>query len=233
MHRDRSLHARAIPVGYQDAPRTVPARRLSRRSHRRERPGSDARSQDQQVNPVITIDERRRVEVEFQGHDPDALSDSDLRKALTFDAAASADDVEAENSAHELRDLLQTKGYFDALVTWTRDRIDTEPLAGSTEVGVHFDRITYHLVPGRQRRVVSVDFAGNSPKVMPDSELAKVIATKPSAGRSLFGATTSATSAEIILDQERIKEAYRKIGYLEAQAFPTASITKSGLTMRR
>ncbi|NVB78253.1 MAG: BamA/TamA family outer membrane protein [Kofleriaceae bacterium] len=181
------------------------------------------------VNPTITIDPRRRVEVEFVGHDPDAIGDGELRGRLTFDAAGSADDVEVENSARAIRTLLQEKGYFDALVTSSRERYDSEPKPGSSEVGVHFDRITFHLSPGRQRRVVSVDFAGNTPDVIKDEDLAKLVETKPNAGRSLFRSVASATSLHLIEDQERIKDAYRKLGYLNAQVYPSASSSKAGL----
>ncbi len=181
------------------------------------------------VNPIITIDQRRKVQIEFEGHDRDAISDGDLRKQLTFDAAGSADDVEVANSARDLTTFLQTKGYFDALVTATRDRIDVEPRPNSSDPGVHFDRITFHLAPGRQRRVTSVEFVGNT-SVMKDDELAKLVATKvANAGNPLFGTSASATSAELITDQDRIKEAYRRAGYPNAQVYPSASITKAGL----
>lgn len=185
--------------------------------------------QTRTVNPTIAIDPRRRVQVEFAGHDPDAIADGELRSRLTFDAAGSADDFEVENSARAIRTLLQEKGYFDALVTSSRERVDDEPKPGSSEVGVHFDRITFHLAPGRQRRVVSVEFAGNTPKVITDEALANLVQTKPNGGRSLFRTAASATSGHLIEDQERIKDAYRKLGYLDAKVYPSASSSKAGL----
>src|SRR5690606_10355255 len=93
------------------------------------------------VDVVITIDQRRRIDVVFEGHDRGVVSDDQLRQQLTFNEAGSADDVEIAESARALTTYLQTRGYFDARVTWTRERIDTEPRPGSKEPGLHFDRI--------------------------------------------------------------------------------------------
>jgi outer membrane protein assembly factor BamA len=180
------------------------------------------------VNPVITIDPRRQVEVDFEGYDRDALTDSMLRKQLTFDAAGSADDVEAQDSARALTTFLQTRGYFDARVTFTRERHDVEARPGSNDVGVHYDRIRFQIDLGRIRRVAAVDFVGN--KAITSDKLRELLATKVASGAgSLFGTTAAATSEQLILDQERIKEAYRQAGYPNATVFPSASVREAGL----
>ena len=70
----------------------------------------------------ITIDQRRQLDVEFDGVDPTSISDEQLREQLTFDRRGSADDVEAGESARAITTYLQARGYFDARVTWTRER---------------------------------------------------------------------------------------------------------------
>jgi outer membrane protein assembly factor BamA len=180
------------------------------------------------VNPIISIDPRRRVEVEFVGIDRDVFSESSLRARLTFNAAGSADDVEAADSAKALTDYLQTRGYFDARVTWARERIDQEPRPNTNEVAVHFDRVRFVIDTGSPRRVASVEFVGNT--AISSDTLRALVATKvANVGGSLFGATAAATSAELILDQERIKEEYRRAGYADTKVWPSASVTKSGL----
>jgi outer membrane protein assembly factor BamA len=180
------------------------------------------------VNPVITIDPRRRVQVEFVGYDRDAVTDSALRGKLTFSEAGSADDVEAGDSARELTTYLQTRGYFDAHVTHTRERVDVEPKPGSNDIGLHYDRLRFHIDLGDVRRVARVEFVGN--KALSDAKLRELVATKVGGGTgSLFGTTAAATSQELILDQERIKEAYRLAGYPNATVWPSASVREVGL----
>ncbi|HUS29907.1 MAG TPA: POTRA domain-containing protein [Kofleriaceae bacterium] len=180
------------------------------------------------VNPIITIDPRRRVEVDFEGYDRDAFNLSSLRKQLTFNDAASADDVEAMDSARALTTYLQTRGYFDARVTFTRERVDVEAKPDSNDVGIHYDRIRFQIDLGNIRRVARVEFVGN--KAIGSDRLRELLATKVATGAgSLFGTTAAATSAELILDQERIKEAYRQAGYPNATVWPSASVRTAGL----
>src|SRR5690606_25830789 len=153
--------------------------------------------------------------IKFEGHDPDAISEEALRRQLTFDEAGSADDVESAESARALTTYLQSRGYFDAKVTWTRERVDIEPRPGTNELGVHFDRIIFHLEPGRRRRVEKVEFVGN--EKLKDDELRELVATKEMGlGVTFLGTVVSATSAELLADVERIKEAYRRKGYPDA-----------------
>lgn len=180
------------------------------------------------VNPVISIDPRRLVEVEFLGIDRDVFSEETLHKRLTFNAAGSADDMEASDSARSLTDYLQTRGYFDARVTWTRERIDFEPRPNTTEVPLHFDRVRFMIDTGEARRVASVEFAGNT--AISSDTLRALVATKvANVGGTLFGTITAATSAQLILDQERIKEAYRLAGYADARVFPSATVTPAAI----
>jgi outer membrane protein insertion porin family len=170
------------------------------------------------VNLTITIDQRRFVEVRFEGNDTGgAVSEDDLRNQLTFAAAGSADDLEAATSARALVSFLQARGYFDARVTFDRAR-----LAG-------FDRLTFHLDPGKVREVGSVTFTGAS--VMPLSSLQDIVATKQAGFRVSFisGDNTAATSAQLEEDTQRIVELYRRAGYRETRVTATASTRPAGL----
>ena len=169
------------------------------------------------VNPVLTIDQRRHTFVDFSGrYSKDSITDEQLRKQLTFAEAGSADDVEAANSARALQAYLQTRGYFDARVTWSRERLDI------------FDRVTFTIEPGQHRETRSVQFVGN--RAISSDQLAGLVAVKPSnlAG-DLLGTNTNATSEQLSTDIDRIVEAYRRAGYREARVTVSASTDPEGL----
>ncbi|HEX5059734.1 MAG TPA: POTRA domain-containing protein [Kofleriaceae bacterium] len=180
------------------------------------------------VNPVLTIEQRRQVFVDFTGQDSDRVSDSQLRDQLTFYDAGAADDVEAAESARALTTYLQTRGFFDARVTWTRERVDIEPRPGTRDTGTHFDKITFVIDAKDTRRVQSVQFVGNHE--LKSDKLAELVATKEARLANTFlGTTASPTSVELIADQERIKEAYRRAGYPDARVGTSASPVGSSL----
>ena len=170
------------------------------------------------VHVTLTIDPRRKLDLRFEGIDSATVDDENLRRHLTFEEAGSTDDVEAGNSARSLQTYLQTRGRFDARVTWSRERFD------------EFDRITFHILQGPTRLVRQVQFVcdgkpcskGRSPL---DSEtLAGIVATKTEDFTGdLLGTNVSATSPELATDVDRIREAYRRAGYRDAEIAVTAS----------
>jgi outer membrane protein assembly factor BamA len=183
---------------------------------------------EHEVNPRLTIDQRRRIDVSFVGHEPDTITENQLKKQLTFFEAGSADEVEIAESANAITTYLQTRGFFDAHTTWSRERIDDEPRPGSGAEGLHFDKIVFRIDMGRRRRVETVQFAGNDAIKTPD--LRDLVATKQgSLGGAFLGTVASATSPELIADQERIKEAYRRAGYPDARVGTSASTNPAGL----
>ncbi|HEY0249950.1 MAG TPA: POTRA domain-containing protein, partial [Kofleriaceae bacterium] len=170
------------------------------------------------VNLTITIDQRRLVDVKFDGTDPNALPDDELKKQLTFDASGSADDVEAQTSARALVAFLQGRGYFDARVTFDRVRLTDQA-----------DRITFHIDTGPTREVTSVTFVGAH--VIPLATLRETVATKEAGFRVAFisGDNTAATSTQLAEDTQRLTELYRRAGYREARVTATAATTRAGL----
>ena len=158
------------------------------------------------VDFTVMIDPRRRIDPKFEGNDPDALPDDQLRDQLTFNSAASSDDVEANNSARALVAFLQGRGWFDAHVTWTRERYQNPT----------FDRIRFRIEAGKQRPVRSISFAGN--KTFSDEELESVIGTtQEKLSTSLFGGNTSATSGQLAADVDQIAQSYRRAGYRDVR----------------
>ena len=161
---------------------------------------------------TLSIDQRRLVDVKFDGVDSDALPDEELKKQLTFDDAGSADDVEAAASARALAAYLQGRGYFDARVTFERTRF------------AEYDQLLFRIDPGPVREVREVRFVGN--RVLDTPTLAHLVATKAADLRnSLFGNNTAETSAQLAGDVARIRDAYRRAGYRQAEVIATASTT--------
>jgi outer membrane protein assembly factor BamA len=159
----------------------------------------------------ITVDPRRRLDVEFDGPGHEAVSDDDLRAKLTFDKAGSSDDVEAQVSANALTDFLQSRGFFDARVTWTRRR-ETE-----------FDKITYHLELGHAREVAAVTFTHDD-KIETDAQLSQIVTTKAVDFQdTLFGTELPATRAGLDTDVQRLTDAYKHAGYRDARVRVTAA----------
>ena len=169
-----------------------------------------------QVNLTLVIDQRRHIDVEFTGIDNEAIKDEQLREQLTFGDASSADDVEANNSAKAIQNYLQTRGYFDARVTWTRDRFDI------------FDKVTFRVEAGAHRDVAAVEFVGNH--ALKTDELRGIVSVKAAnlAG-DLLGTNTNANTEQLSADIDRIVQAYRRAGYREARVAVSASTAPIGL----
>jgi outer membrane protein assembly factor BamA len=175
------------------------------------------------VDFTVTIDPRRRLDVQFEGQDPDSVSEEQLREHLTFNQAASSDDVEASNSARSIVSYLQSRGWFDARVTWTRTRHqDARDPQGS------WDSVTFQIEQGRQRPVRAISYLGNH--AFGDDDLEGVIGTtQEKLSTNLFGGNTNATSAQLDADRDRIQQAYRSAGYLDARVRVEAAPDPSAL----
>lgn len=164
----------------------------------------------------VTVDVRRKLDVVFEGHDPAAIPEKELRAQLTFDQAASSDDVEAGESGKALTAYLQGKGYFDARVTWSRERF--EP----------YDRLLFRIEAGQKRQVRTVSFVGNH--ALTEDALREVIGTREARfSANLFGQSSRATSAQLAADVLALVQTYRRAGYREARVHVDAATSPAGL----
>jgi outer membrane protein insertion porin family len=167
------------------------------------------------VRFTVRVDERRQIDVVFEGNEKSRFPDETLRKQLTFDEAQSSDDFEAASSAAAIAAYYQSKSRFDAQVTWSRERFSA------------FDRIVFRIDEGVTRQVKSVVFNGNS--AVPASALAGVISTKKYQSIRVFAANSTATAQALLDDAEAIRRAYGQRGYLEARVDVHASPDKAAL----
>jgi outer membrane protein assembly factor BamA len=169
------------------------------------------------VDFTVTIDLRRYVEIRFVGQG-DAVSNESLRANLTFNAAASSDDVEAANSARSLVQYLQSRGWFDAHVTWFRERRQ-KPL---------FDRIWFQIELGQRRPVRAISFSGN--RAFAAAQLEQAIGTtQEKLSTSLFGGNTNATSEQLSADVDSITQFYRRAGYRDVRVHVEAATDPAAL----
>ncbi len=167
------------------------------------------------VNITVAIDQRRQLDVVFEGHNPNAISTDSLRDQLTFNTAASSDDVEAHQSAKALTEYLQRRGYFDARVTWSRERFE------------RFDRLIYRIEEGASRRLQQIDYVGNA--ALSNEQLDEIIDKSARVNRSFFTTTTAATSEQFDIDIALILDAYRREGYRDAQITASAASVPAAL----
>jgi outer membrane protein assembly complex protein YaeT len=176
------------------------------------------------VDFTLRIDERRRLTVEFEGNDDDRFSDDALAAQLTFDDAAAADDVEVAASALAIQRYYQKAGWFDAAVSWERDRRRLEDVAGDKS----FDQIRFRIDTGQQRQIRTVEIVGE--QAIGEDELRAVLQTKPApTSFRLIGGFSATTTEQLEGDAARLVQLYQKKGYLEAQVRVHASPSPDAL----
>ncbi len=159
---------------------------------------------NKRVHINLTIRENKRVQVTFSGRK--RLSESELRKALTFSAEGSYDAYEIRQSARSIQRKYQANGFFLASVTPRRERLSP------TRLHIHF-----HIEEGPQLRVRSTSFFGNHS--VSDSKLRRVIKTKvfPRLGNIGLGSGGYLTDRQLRQDVKRIVNHYRDEGYLDVK----------------
>ncbi len=162
----------------------------------------------------VFIDQRRQLDVVFEGNDASKFDEAALRAQLTFDVAGSADDLEAAESATALAAAYQARGYFDTQVSWRRERFDA------------FDRVVFRIDQGPRRTVRRVEFDGN--QALGDGALAAIVATKVGGSSSLFADASYATGGLLASDVERIQQAYAARGYQDVVATAHAAPLQAG-----
>ena len=149
----------------------------------------------------IAINERKRIEVAFEGNG--SQSDHSLRDQLTLITRGSFDDFEVGASADAIQHYYQEQGRFFARVDWRRERLSADE-----------ERIVFLIDEGPELKVRAVEFAGN--RALPARELAAVVSVRkyPFLG---IGSGGFVSGKEMEQDTERLLEHYHARGFLEAK----------------
>ena len=199
-------------------------KRLTKRYQKRGFPGVRVRTnfdprhsfnrEQKTVDFDIEIRERRKVDIVFEGNDPESFPDDVLFEQLTIFAEGTYDDVEIETSSEAIRSYYQNRGYFECNVTWERVRLGL------------FDRIIYSIDEGRKLKINRVAIAGN--KSLPTNDIKDVLKTKVFQAIPIGEAGGYATSLQLEQDVRRIRTAYRSRGF--NQTIITPLVSHGGLT---
>jgi outer membrane protein insertion porin family len=153
--------------------------------------------QDKSVHLQLTIKERRRIELDFEGNR--ARSDAGLRNELSKGVY---DDVDASEAATTLEKSYRERGHMLAKVTWRRQRLDESA-----------DRIIFTVDEGPVLKVRGVEFVGN--QEISSSTLQDEIRTKeyPFLGAIGLGEGGLATPRQIELDVQSLIDHYDSVGF--------------------
>jgi outer membrane protein assembly complex protein YaeT len=175
------------------------------------------RSVDREAKNVhlnIRINERRRVQILFEGN---SVSSASLLEATTLISRGSYDDYEVAASADAIQRYYQQHGYFFARVDWRREILSRDE-----------ERVIFVIDEGPELRVKGVDFVGN--EHVPGKTLAGVVTVRTYPWLGLGGGGY-VTGRQMEQDSERLVEYYRSKGYLEARAHADAATSKEALGM--
>jgi outer membrane protein insertion porin family len=161
----------------------------------------------------VSINERKRIEVAFEGNAGE--SDSSLRDQLTLISRGSFDDFEVDASADAIQRYYQQQGCFFARVDWRRERLSPDA-----------ERIVFSVDEGPTLKVRGVDFVGN--RALPTRDLAGVVSvrTYPFLG---IGSGGFVSGKEMEQDTERLLEHYRAQGFIEAKVRADAGTSRDAL----
>jgi outer membrane protein insertion porin family len=154
----------------------------------------------------VRVSEKRRVEVKFVGNR--ALSDRDLKEQLTIFTAGAYDDIELGESAKAIHRYYQQQGYFEAQVTFSRQRLSAD-----------LEQVVFTVDEGPELKVRRVEVLSESGAPLPFAEeeirSGAALETKlfPRLGVIGLGQGGYATTLQLHQDEERIAEFFRAAGY--------------------
>jgi outer membrane protein insertion porin family len=172
--------------------------------------------QAKNVRLGITINERKRIELAFEGNGHKGAGA--LRDKLTMIERGSYDDYELGASADALQRYYQQEGFLLARVDWRRDHLSPDE-----------DRVTFVIDEGPELKVRGIEFVGNA--ALPSSDLAEVVTVRtfPLLGYIGLGSGGYVTGRQLETDAERLVEHYRAHGFPEATAHGEAATSREAL----
>ena len=151
------------------------------------------------VDVFLDIKESVQWDIQFEGNE--LLSDKELSESLTFESSGYVDRSEVEASAEALQQAYISAGYYWAKVTGE--------MLSSYANGTHV--IIFKIEEGERAEIGQISFAGAS--AFSHDELMNLIS---STEYSAFGSGAYPQRSMIADDAANIVDAYREIGYLNA-----------------
>lgn len=160
---------------------------------------------EKRVDLDLTINERKKVDVIFEGNH--CCLDSTLRGQITLFTNGTYDDYEITASCDALLRGYHERGYMLAGVTARRERIAPA-----------LERVVFVISEGPKLRVRSVAFFGS--QSFSQAQLSDVVTTKtfPWIGYLGLGSGGYASPRQLELDVEHVLEFYRAAGFSEVTA---------------
>jgi len=142
------------------------------------------------------------VEVKVQG---DSLPSSVIKKYVPIYEESAVDEDLLNEGRANLRDYLQTQGYFDAKVEYTQKR---DPASDRYEV-------VFTIEKGERHKVLDVEIVGN--KYFSRDLIRERMESQPAGGLLLTGTVSQSMAAR---DAQSIETLYRTNGFLRVKATP-------------
>ncbi len=171
----------------------------------------DADPNTRRIKLPIKVVEKRKVEVKFIGNR--ALTDKELKDQLTIFTSGAYDDIELADSARAVQRYYQQHGYFEAKVTFRRQKLSAE-----------LEEVDFLVGEGPELKVRAIEIVSDSGA--PLSYTTDEIRTKAELETKVFpllgviglGAGGYVTNVQLSQDIDRILDFYKKRG------FPTAKV---------
>ena len=175
------------------------------------------------VDLDLAIEERKRVSLRFSGRK--SISEKELRKpeimTIFRDNYASANEL--DESARNIFRLYQSRGFFDARVSWRWLDRSSDPM-----------RVEFIIHEGPQLKVREIEFlpaAGSPPLTLPQSKLAEQITTRryPRLGLIGLGQGGFVSAVQLEQDVRRLEDFYHREGYPRARVDVEMARSKAAL----
>lgn len=135
----------------------------------------------------------------------DSLSHSLVKKYVPIYEENAVDDDLLNEGRANLRDYLQTKGYYDAKVEYTR----------KLDAAADRDEVTFHIEKGPRHKVDEIEIVGN--KYFSRDAITERMESQAAGGPLVVG---SFSQAMVARDVQAIEVLYRSNGFLKIKATP-------------
>ncbi len=152
------------------------------------------------------------VEVRVEG---DSLKHSLVKKYVPIYEESAVDDDLLNEGRANLRDYLQTKGYYDAKVDYTRKQ---DPAADR-------DTVVFHIDKGERHKVEAIDIVGN--KYFSRDVITERMESQPAGGPLVIGSFSQSMAAR---DVKAIEAVYHSNGFLHVKVTPKVEDNYEGKT---